>query len=328
MTKDNINLIRDAVIAIVLTVALLVCAGYIPFASLVCFVCSGVPLAFIAAKYELKVTIPVFLIAALVFLLISGDWMDTVTVMTAIVLPGIIVGHMLRKKSNFYSVLIAGSTVVCLGWILAFAVIERIYGIKIDHLILTSLADTGRAMKETFRQAIESGADFGNIDVVAMVDALIEQIGIQIMVYLPGIIVLMSSVMGYILLRISGFVIKKTKAAEVNIVPFSMMKVPRSMCWIAILAYMVYIFATPLGSMWTVFANVALVLQAIMVVGGLSCVDYWLGRKIRFVVLRVLIYVAAVFVLSMIIDLIMDVLVIIAVLDSGRDFRKIEAQQQ
>ena len=160
MTKDNIKLIRDAVIVVALTIALLLGAGYIPFAALVCFLCSGVPLAAFAAKYEVRSTVAVFLVTVLGYLLITGSKADTATVMAVGVLPGVVVGYLLGKKSNFYSVLIAGGTFICLGFILCFVIIEKTYGIKFDQLLQIKLAETGRMMKDTFVQAMEASTYF------------------------------------------------------------------------------------------------------------------------------------------------------------------------
>lgn len=327
MKSENISTVRNVVIAVVLTLALLFGAGYLPFLSALCFICGGVPLAVIASRYELKVTALAFFITGLAFFPLSGYWINAVTTMIIVVLPGVIAGYMLGRKQPFYSVFIVVCTFICVGWIIEFTAMEKFFGIK----ILNNMLETVNANTDILMANMEKyGANIQNADVGALVNEIIGMVGTLMVVYFPSFVVVLSIIMGYILIRVCGFVIRKTKMAEIDIVPFSMMKVPRSMCWVAVIVYLVYIFSTPMGTVWSLLANVVFVLYTIIVFGGLSCVDYWLSKSIKMAPLRVLCYLAVATVLTMIgaISLVIDVLVIIAILDSGRNFRRIGKEHE
>lgn len=323
MTSDIMKTAGISVLAAGLTVALIILAGVVPFASIIFFICVGVPLAVLASKYDFKAVIPAVLLAGVGYWAYSGSWIDVTTVATVTILPGVIAGYMLGRQKPFFSVLLATCVIVCVGWLVDFIIIERFYGIGVDDIMNGIVVNFQNGLNAAALEYENMGVQFGGISSVDLVKEISGTIGVIVQLYLPSFIVLLSMIMGYILLRISGFAIRKTKAAQINVVPFSMMRAPRSMCWVAVLAYFVYMFLTPFGKLWSVLANVVLILQVILAVCGFSFVEHWLKGKIKFGLLRGLIYIGVLFVAGLLMSFMVDLLVIIAILDSGRDFRKI-----
>ena len=70
-------------------------------------------------------------------------------------------------------------------------------------------------------------------------------------------------------------------------------------------------------------ANVVLILYTILGVCGLSFIDYKFKPRVKSAVLRMVIYGAVFLLGSALVSVISNVLIIIGILDSGRDFRKI-----
>ena len=95
------------------------------------------------------------------------------------------------------------------------------------------------------------------------------------------------------------------------------------MCYVMIIAYLANIFSSKITAFWVVAANVSTILSTILAVCGLSLVDFWLGKVVKQSGLRVLIYVGALIAGGMLISLLINGLVILGVLDSGRDFRQL-----
>ena len=90
-----------------------------------------------------------------------------------------------------------------------------------------------------------------------------------------------------------------------------------------ILAFFISMFSDAGSKWWAIFGNINFVISFILGVCGLSFVDFMLGKKISKTFLRVLIYFGAAITGSMLLPIIIEVLIIIAILDSGRDFRKL-----
>jgi len=328
MVNDSIKIIRDSAIAIVVTIALFF-LGFIPVVGIVFIICCGFPLAVIASKYDLKIAFPVFLLTALAYFFLSAGWTDTVTAMTIFVLPGVVCGRMFREKREFYSVLLATCAVICIGHILNFVLLDKVYGIKIDQLILQYVAEMENAAKGIVEQAVEAGSDFGDVDIVAEIGQMFRATGIMLVTYLPSIVAVIAIFAGYILVRVCEFAIKRTTDVQPDIVPFSMMKVPRSMCWITMILYVVYVFMADSSSgFWIVITNVVFVLYTIIALSGLSCVDYWFSKVVKIPPLRMVIYVIGFFMLSLFMSFVINILVIIAVLDSSRNFRQIGIEDE
>ena len=102
-----------------------------------------------------------------------------------------------------------------------------------------------------------------------------------------------------------------------------MMRAPRSMTWIAVLLYLVYVFSEQGSAFWVVLANAVFILYTIIAVCGFSIFDFMLAKVVKPAILRVLIYVATFLVAGLIFGLVIDLLVIAGILDSSRDFRKL-----
>ena len=103
-----------------------------------------------------------------------------------------------------------------------------------------------------------------------------------------------------------------------------MLKAPRNLGTVTVILYLVMLFMNQQSSLWPVLSNAVMVLYTIMALCGLSFVDFKFRKKVKSAVLRTLIYLCIFFAGSMLISIIVDVLIIISLFDSTRDFRKID----
>ena len=108
-------------------------------------------------------------------------------------------------------------------------------------------------------------------------------------------VVLMSAAVGYAVVRLSGFVLRRTKIKDADTVLFSQMKAPRSMAYTAVALYVAMLFMKSGSPVWSVTANAVFVLFALIGVCGLSLADYKLRAKIRSGGARAAIYAAVFF---------------------------------
>ncbi|MBQ7096994.1 MAG: DUF2232 domain-containing protein [Clostridia bacterium] len=321
--NDIMKKARDIIAVMGTTLILLVLAGFVPVASLVFLICSGIPFAVFSAKYDLKFSVPVLMVTGFVYWFAAGHWANAVTTVAVAVLPGLVAGYMLGRKQLFYSALLATCAFVGLGWILEFSAMDRIFGVSVDDLLNGIVEGTRQTMSAMVSQVTKTGLINNGVDLNGLFDEAIAMMNLMIHTYFPSFIVVLSMLMGYVTLRLSGFAIRKTKTAEVRIVEFSMMRAPRSMTWIAVLLYLVYVFSEQGSAFWVVLANAVFILYTIIAVCGFSIFDFMLAKVVKPAILRVLIYVATFLVAGLIFGLVIDLLVIAGILDSSRDFRKL-----
>ncbi len=329
MKNENIKVFRDWLIVVALTVALLFASGAVPQLSVVCALCCGIPMAVLAAKYDIKVFFSAVVVVVFAYWPLSGHIINTVTTVILFVFPGMVAGYLLARKQQFFSVLVTVCAIIGAGWILEFTVLDKFWGISIEKLINDSVDAAGATISDVVMRMSEFGILSDGVTPEEFIPAVIAAVKSVIQLYFPAFIVVLSMLMGYITLRLSGFAIRKTKAADdVDIVVFSKLRAPRSMCYMLILAYLVSLFCETGSQWWTIIANIVFVLSLILGICGLSFVDFLFSRKIKSTVLRVLIYIGVVLAASFLLTIILDVLVLFAVLDSSRDFRRLENTEE
>ncbi|MDO4744498.1 MAG: DUF2232 domain-containing protein, partial [Clostridia bacterium] len=139
----------------------------------------------------------------------------------------------------------------------------------------------------------------------------------------PSFVIISSMFTGYIIIRLSGFIIRRARLANIENLPFSMLKAPRSMSLIAIVFYSFYIFMSRESEIWPVIANVVMILYTIIGICGLSFIDFKLMKKIHSGFIRFIIYLAVFFLGGALMSIISNILIIIGILDGTRDFRGI-----
>ncbi len=323
MERNKTKALREGAMMVALTIILVLVVRYIPVFSLVgAFVC-GIPMAALAARNGFKVTIPAVAAIFLVSFVVIGDLVSTISTILMSVLPGAVAGYLLGRKQPFFVTIASTAMVVCVGWLFELLILEVFLGDGIENMFKNAV-EQSKGMLDTLVIALQkNGALTSDAEVEKLSKTLMDMVEYTVRLYFPSFIIISSMVTGYITMRLCGFVIKRTKVAEVDVVPFSMIKAPRSMSYIAVFLCMIYVFSSQGSALWNVLANVVLILYTILGVCGLSVIDYKFKPRIKSAVLRMAIYGAVFLLGSALMSLISNVLIIIGILDSSRDFRKI-----
>lgn len=324
MNRNKTKALREGAMMVALTIILVLVVRYAPIFSLVgAFVC-GVPMAALAARNGFKVTIPSIAAVFLVSLMVIGDVLSTVSTMFMSVLPGAVAGYLLGRKQPFFITVGATALMVCVGWLFQLLILDVFLGEGIEEMLKSAISQS-KGMLETMISTLQKNGALGEaVNIDALSKTLLDMVEYTARLYFPSFIIISSMVTGYITMRFCGFVIKRTKVAEVDVVPFSMIKAPRSMSYVAVFLCLIYVFSGQGSTLWNILANVVLILYTILGICGLSFIDYKFKSRVKSSVLRMVIY-AAVFLLgSALMNLISNILIIIGILDSSRDFRKIE----
>ncbi len=328
MKTNKTKALREGAMMVALTVVLILITVYVPFLSGLCTVACGIPLGALAARNGLKGLVPAFISVMFVAFLVVGNLISTVSLLLMSVLPGMVAGFVLGKKKNFFSALFATCIAVCVGWMFELFVLSTFAGQGIDSIFEQSMNMTAEVMKPLKDVMTQSGITFGNMSAEEFLDFFVESIGKLMRLYFPTIIIISSMVEGYIILRVCAFAIKRTRIAEIDVVPFSEMKAPRSMCFVGVLCYFAGMFTSVDSAFGALLANAVFILYTMIGLCGLSFVDYKIKASIKPAMARFCIYGMIFFFAGFLMSFIATALIIVGILDSTRDFRKLGAAEE
>ena len=311
---------------IAVTVVLILLTWYVPFFSIIGMFICGVPMACLAARNGWKTTAIALVGVFAVTFLVTGSLLSAVSLILMSILPGAVAGVYLGKGTNFFTTLFITCLAVCIGWLFEIFVIDKfIHGEGIDAMMSEMLSQ--------FRQVFEATmanlpAEMNSDELQKAVESTVEMMSYMLRLYFPSIVVITSMVIGYVIVRFCSFFIKRLKIKDIYTVPFSMLKAPKSMSTAAVVLYLISIFGNKEGAFWAVSANVVLILYTIIGVCGLSLIDNKLSKKISKGGVRALIYVALFLFGGGLMAMAANLLVIVGILDSSHNFRKISGDGQ
>ncbi len=324
MKNSSSKALREGAMMVALSAVLILLTTYMPLFSVIgTFVC-GIPLAALGARNGFRVLIPATVCVFVISFFVNGQIFTAVTFMLMSVLPGAVCGYMLGRGNGFFKTLFAVCVVVCLGWLFELLAIELLLENGIDEMFARLIEQTRLMMEGTLAEIGAMAPEVMGVSPEKFVNMFFETLVQMFRLYFPCVVVLSSAVTGYIIMRITTFVIRRARICQVENFPFSQIKAPRSISWVAILCFLVHMFTKSGSPMWGLFANIVVILYAILGVCGLSVVDFKLKAKISSGPLRMLIYITAFLFGGLLLSLIINILIIIGILDSGRDFRRID----
>ena len=192
-----------------------------------------------------------------------------------------------------------------------------------NEILGESLKQTEVMMRTVFETLGENNPVNSGVSPNEMIDDVIKSVEKVTRLYLPSFVMIGSIISGYVIMRLSGFIIRRTKLAVVDVVSFSMMKAPTSMVNVALLSYILYMFSGEETVFWSVLANAVFILYTIIGFCGLSFVDYKFREKIKSGPVRTLIYILVFFLGSGLMPILSLVLIGIGIFDSRRNYRNI-----
>ena len=323
MKNNKTKALREGAMMVALTAVLILATRFVPFFSIIGTFACGIPLAALAARNGFKVTIPAIIAIFAVTVLITGDVLSAFSIILMSVLPGGVAGYTLGKKYSFFMALFATCITVCIGWLAELLVIDLFLAGGIDEMLAQSLNGTKAMLDALLQPMTETGVLGGDVPADELAATLMQETEKLIRLYMPSFIIVMSMVEGYIIMRLCGFVINRAKLASIEVVPFSQIKAPSGMSTVAVISYLLYIFSGTSTVFGPVLANLVFILYTIIGVCGFSVVDFKLKTNIKSAWARFGIYTAififgGVFMLYIVLGLI-----IVGILDSKRDFRKL-----
>lgn len=150
-----------------------------------------------------------------------------------------------------------------------------------------------------------------------IINKLMEKLHAVTVAIIPSILIMASVLVSYIVMWGAFARLRRMPGCVEH--SFSLMKIPRTMVLVSITALVVYILDID-GTVSSVALNVFVVMLYLTCFAGLSMVDFYLRRGIRFTPLRLLIYFGAFMFMSY---FVVFGLIGTGIVDSFFDFRKI-----
>lgn len=306
--KNVRKLTEGAMLLAIFTVIMLI-TFYIP---LLGFLNLFLPLPFIlfAAKNDWKWTLT-FLAAAMGLSLITGSILSVPTTV-GFGTTGVVMGILIRKQKDRFSVLLAGSFVFLVNLIIMYGV--SVFFFKIDFI---------NEMVTTMKQSLDMSADMlkslgqekeaeKTIQQFKNAFDLIRTLLPTLLVASSFLIVFIIQIVNYPIIKRFGIELKKWKA-------FKDIRLPKSLLWVLLLTLLASMLLNPQeGTYWfAALLNLTYILQMLMIFQGYTFLFYYFDVKGISKGFSVTLAVV-----SFIIPIFLYIIGILGIIDLGFDLRK------
>lgn len=307
-----------------LTLVIIAGALYIPGFYIFGIVTACVPIACLTLRRN-PVTAGIAVLAcALLSIFITRSVAGAIELSVMMVLPGFAAGICFSKRTNFFIALFSACLAVILGMVFAIFMLNLATdGSGIQGMLDEAISVTEQTLQSVLSNAYRGAQNVSQEELASAVSEITTRAKEMILLYFPSALLILSLVIGYLQTRLCIFVIKRTRSGFVQALPFSRMKAPKSMCYMCAALFLVSLFMTRASAVNAAFLNVNAVLYFILGVCGFSFIDFKVTHKIPGGIYRVMIY-AGVFMLGgMLIGVLFNALILLGMMDSIVDFRKL-----
>lgn len=319
--KNYFNGIRDGAMMTALCVIFMLLAMYMPFFSFIGMFMSGIPIAALYARDGFKFAVLGIICSMIITMILTANVMGVISLTIAYTLPGLIAGICMKKKFSFSNSVIYTSAAFLFGLIVQILMIKLFMG-GIDVIFNEAFA----MFEKTFAEVLNTLSDpqlknSMNVEITAIVETMKRTFKL----YFPSIIIITSLVYAYFTYVLTGFILKRIRVLNVHIVPFYMLRAPKSMCSAAIVLYLIKLFITSGSLVDAALSNIILVIYMVLAICGFSFIDFKFKKVINKGIIRTLIYLMIFVFGGMIGSIIFSVFVIIGMLDSSMNYRRISS---
>lgn len=321
MNKFSTKTLCESALICALTVVLVLVGTYVPPVSMISVFICGLPLAYLMVRRGVKVTVLSLAVSIIILFAVTGNILSAAFTACMVLLPGTISGWSLGKNDSYYVSLFWTAAAVLLGVVLNVMLINSFSGS--ENGIADMIDSAIETMKTALNPLVEEAKNTTGTDVTDSINMLFSQTKTTILTYFPSFLIITSMIIGFLVLASTVFFLKRLRVKNCQYVPFNMIIVPRSMSMALILLMLVTMFSESTSTFMIVLKNAVAVLSFIMAIDGLSFVDFAVSKRIKNGYLRFVIYVAASLIGYFILSVIFYALMLIGILDSGRNFRRI-----
>ena len=236
-------------------------------------------------------------------------------------LPGVVIGFATAKKRGFLRTVAAASAAVLFGILLQLILWNASTGGHgIEDTISQSIAQTKNALDPMLQMLLQkSGAQAQTVNILW--NQLFEQVQNYIFLYIPTFLVAASVLIAVETLAAGSFLLRRVRQIRIPYRPFCLFSAPRSMCYAAMLMFVVTSFSQDASVPTAALKNLVALLYVYFTVCGLSLIDFKLCSKVPSGYARFGIYFAAFLAGYVLMSLVLQGLCILGMIDGIFDFR-------
>lgn len=333
MKKINTKALVDSAVMIAVSTLMIMLSLYVPFFSVIGVLIASVPSAVIAVKHGIKTSITASIALLLVLYIIMMKPIGMFVLFCLMVIPGIISGICIKNDKNFFFTLTLIVLCVVMAFVMYIQIISLLSGGDFVLSSVTEYADAlGGVLQTEFgkilsEQTVESLTLNGmeNFDVNAFINQLKTQMINMFTLYFPAMLIIISFIIGYLILKTNAYFLKKLRVKEYKAnLPFMFFTVPKSVVYVMFLLDFIVLFSNAEnGSLvMSAFINMQTVLTFIVFVCGLAFLEFHFKRIVPKGWVRAIVYVIVIVGGSLFMSILAYIIQLIGIFDILFGFRR------
>lgn len=302
------RLITEGAVLLALYAVLLLVSLYMPVLGAICIFALPLPFLIFSIRYQLSSACMLLGAAILVTLIVSSPLSIANTLMFGI--TGIILGHMYKKKKSVIEILMVGTLVYLVSFVLLYIVSVQFFNI-----------DIVKQMQDMFKQSMEQSEKFMkmagasvNEGQLAELKKAVNTIGML----LPTVLAMASLFSSWITILIANRVLKRLKYTAVSWPKFRDIQIPKSVVWLYVVIILLGSFTKIEAGSYVemVFLNLSTIFTFLLLFQGFSFLSFFTNAKGYTKAVPILIFVVGLFV-----PVLFPLMTILGIIDLGFSLR-------
>ncbi|MDP7979172.1 YybS family protein [Bacillus sp. WLY-B-L8] len=302
------RLITEGAVLLALYAVLLLASLYMPVLGAICIFALPLPFLIFSIRYQLSSACMLLGAAILVTLIVSSPLSIANTLMFGI--TGIILGHMYKKKKSVIEILMVGTLVYLVSFVLLYIVSVQFFNI-----------DIVKQMQDMFKQSMEQSEKFMkmagasvNEGKLAELKKAVNTIG----VLLPTVLAMASLFSSWITILIANRVLKRLKYTAVSWPKFRDIQIPKSVVWLYVVIILLGSFTKIEAGSYVemVFLNLSTIFTFLLLLQGFSFLAFFTNAKGYTKAVPILTFVVGLFV-----PVLFPLMTILGIIDLGFSLR-------
>ncbi|WP_020059678.1 YybS family protein [Bacillus sp. 123MFChir2] len=302
------RLITEGAVLLALYAILLLVSLYMPVLGGICIFALPLPFLIFSVRYQLSSACMLLGAAIFVTLIVSSPLSIANTLMFGI--TGIILGHMYKKKKSVIEILLVGTLVYLVSFVLLYIVSVQFFNI-----------DIVKQMQDMFKQSMEQSEKFikmagasVNEGQLAELKKAVNTIGML----LPTVLAMASLFSSWITILIANRVLKRLKYTTISWPKFRDMQIPKSIVWLYVMTVLFASFVKIEAGSYVemVFLNLSTIFTFLLLFQGFSFLAFFTNAKGYTKAVPILTFVAGFFV-----PVLFPLMTILGIIDLGFSLR-------
>ncbi|MDG5789422.1 YybS family protein [Evansella sp. AB-P1] len=297
--KEGMKFIAIYILLILLTL-------FVPFIGLFLMLTLPIPFVIYTCKHGLKQGIILGLIAFFLLFIITPLSLPLTLTFVA---TGIVIGELYRRKKDAFGVLLGGSLSFIAALILNYIGSIVIFNLNLVEIIQDLIRDS-IVISEQMLDFVGQNEEVLVENAYAFID--------EIPFITPMIIIVTGISIAFLVQWLSSLFLRQLDYEIALFPPFREWSFPRAFIWYYLFTYIIMLIGTEHGStMYIVIANLAPILEIVMIIQGFSFIFFYFHSKGKSKAMPIIIVV-----LTFLLPFMLYIIRILGIIDLGFELRK------